>query len=440
MKNTYFLIPHYWVILMISIFSLYGGEAYAADNKKVNTDGITATDSAKIWFHQSKTDLNPTYHDNEARLQEMIKRLRVMDSTDYALQFSHVKVIGAASPEGNVNFNRYLSQKRALRIFDWFTANTQAPDSIFNFEFIGRDWTGLRELVKKDKSVPSRDEVLITLDEIISSINRAEKDSESNLNRLKDLNNGTPYRYMYQNLFPLLRYSQLYVDYSYRNPQRSLPDMPPTILDITAVPIGVPKIGDLVFETEKPCRPFYMGLKTNLLYDALAIPNIGAEFYVGKNWSVVGNWMYGWWDNDRTHHYWRAYGGDLAVRKWFGKAANDKPLTGHHLGLFAGVVTFDFEFGGKGYMGGLPHRTLWDRCNYMAGVEYGYSLPVAKRLNIDFTIGIGYLGGKMIEYEPKDEIYIWEKTKNYNWVGPTKVEISLVWLIGCDNYKRKYNR
>ena len=71
-----------------------------------------------------------------------------------------------------------------------------------------------------------------------------------------------------------------------------------------------------------------MSLSTNMLYDALALPNIGAEFYLGKNWSITGNWMYGWWDNDSQHRYWRAYGGYLAVRKWFGKAANEKPLTG----------------------------------------------------------------------------------------------------------------
>ena len=38
-------------------------------------------------------------------------------------------------------------------------------------------------------------------------------------------------------------------------------------------------------------------------------------------------------------------------------------------------------------MGGEPGGTLWDKGNYAVGVEYGYSLPVARRLNIDFTIG-----------------------------------------------------
>ncbi|MDE6225583.1 MAG: DUF3575 domain-containing protein, partial [Muribaculaceae bacterium] len=124
-------------------------------------------------------------------------------------------------------------------------------------------------------------------------------------------------------------------------------------------------------------------------------------------------------------------------RWWFGEKAHTKPLTGHHLGVFAGIITYDFEFGGKGYMGGLPGKTLWDRCNRYAGIEYGYSLPVGRRINIDFSIGLGYLGGKVIKYHPSHDRYIWDKTTNFNWIGPVKAEVSLVWLIGRGNVNMK---
>ena len=194
---------------------------------------------------------------------------------------------------------------------------------------------------------------------------------------------------------------------------------------------------NLIFAPLPVKKPFYMALKTNLLYDAAALPNIGAEFYLGKNWSVGANWTYGWWDKDSSHHYWRAYGGELYGRWWFGEKAHTKPLTGHHLGVFAGIITYDFEFGGKGYMGGLPGKTLWDRCNRYAGIEYGYSLPVGRRINIDFSIGLGYLGGKVIKYHPSHDRYIWDKTTNFNWIGPVKAEVSLVWLIGRGNVNMK---
>jgi hypothetical protein len=176
---------------------------------------------------------------------------------------------------------------------------------------------------------------------------------------------------------------------------------------------------------EKEQKPFYMAAKTNMLYDLGIVPNVGVEFYLGKNFSVVGNWMYSWWKSDKAAWYWRTYGGDLAVRYWFGKKAQEKPLQGHHVGLYGQIVTYDFEVGGRGYLG--------DRWSWGAGAEYGYSLPVAKRLNIDFNLGVGYLGGEFKEYLPIDGHYVWQVTKHRHWFGPTKAEISLTWLLGRGN-------
>ncbi|MGM9860112.1 MAG: DUF3575 domain-containing protein, partial [Muribaculaceae bacterium] len=180
-------------------------------------------------------------------------------------------------------------------------------------------------------------------------------------------------------------------------------------------------------------KPLYMSLKTNMLYDAALLPNIGAELYVGSNISVAANWMYGWWNCDSRHHYWRAYGGDVGVRYWL---SHGKPLTGHHIGVYGQMLTYDFEWGGKGYMGGVPGGSLWDKAHWGAGIEYGFALPIARRLNIDFTIGLGYLGGEYREYIPIDNCYVWQATKYRHWWGPTKVEVSLVWLIGRDNYNK----
>lgn len=94
-----------------------------------------------------------------------------------------------------------------------------------------------------------------------------------------------------------------------------------------------------------------MSLKTNLLYDAALVSNIGAEFYLGKGWSVGANWMYAWWNSNKRHNYWRIYGGELDIRKYFGRRAQTKPLTGHHLGIYGQAFTYDFETGHKGYIG-----------------------------------------------------------------------------------------
>lgn len=193
------------------------------------------------------------------------------------------------------------------------------------------------------------------------------------------------------------------------------------------------------------CKPFYMGIKTNMLYDLGAIPNIGAEFYLGANFSIVGNWQYSWWKSDKKAWYWRTYGGDVALRYWMGKASRNKPLTGHHLGLYGQMITYDFEVGGRGYIAdsGFGKDKSEDASlgwNWAAGLEYGYSLPIARRLNIDFTLGVGYHWGTFKEYLPIDGHYVWQATKRRKYIGPTKCEISLVWLIGCGNYNKKFDK
>ena len=176
-------------------------------------------------------------------------------------------------------------------------------------------------------------------------------------------------------------------------------------------------------------KSVYWVLKTNALYDLALVPNIGVEIYAGKQWSVAANWMYAWWSNRGKNNFWRIYGGDVEARRWFGKKAEEKPLQGHHLGVYGQLLTYDFELGGRGYLG--------DKWSYAFGVSYGYSLPITRRLNLDFNLGIGYLGGKYKEYTPIEGHYVWQLTKNRQWFGPTKAEVSLVWLLGNENVNKK---
>ena len=389
-------------------------------------------DSVKVYFRVSHTEIDPDFHDNGVTLDSIFHKL----STDSRLygptrRLSSVTVTGAASPEGSVQFNRYLSEKRAGAIFDEFRSRGLLTDSLTSFDFLGRDWRGLLSEVENDSMVPYKADVI----DLLNKINGSNPPAHP-LVELKSLHEGVPYRYLHSELFPDLRFSRLTVEYERLFPHIRIPDLQLDMPDITANGCASLLPLPVALGSVKECRPFYMALKTNMLYDALLLPNIGAEIYVGKNISLTADWMYGWWDRDRTHYYWRAYGGNIGARWWFGNPAHEKPLTGHHLGLFAGVITYDFELGKGGIMGGLPHGTLWDRCNFISGLEYGYSLPVTRRLNIDFSLAIGYMGGKYLKYEPKYGFYIWQSTHRLRWMGPTKAEISLVWLIGCDNWNR----
>ena len=187
------------------------------------------------------------------------------------------------------------------------------------------------------------------------------------------------------------------------------------------------------------CAPqkdgFCVALKTNMLYDALLVPNAGVELHIGKGWTVGADWAFAWWKNDAHRFCWRVCGGSLGVRRYIGRAAAGQPFAGHHAGAYAQIFTYDFQAGRHGYMAGKPGGTLSDQAGYAFGLEYGYSLPVGRCLSIDFSLGAGYMGGKYHEYISADGCAVWQKRSRRHWFGPTKAEVSLVWRLGGDKRK-----
>lgn len=349
--------------------------------------GQEISDSLRIHFQQSKSLFNESVAGNSQFYGSLADLLEMAKRKD--IEIVSVKIYGAASPE---------------------------------VVAVGRDWNGLYALAVDDCELPSRE---ATLDLLRRLAMPNDKESEGRMfAQLKVLDGGKPYRYMYGRLFPELRKAGVKVVAVYRVDDLvsdGRVSLETSFVEPSGISISAKR--DVMQEVRK--KPWYVGVKTNMLYDAMLVPNGGLEIYLGKNWSIDAYWMYAWWKSDRVHNYWRTYGGDVELRKWLGSAARRKPLTGHHIGAYAQIVTYDFELGGRGY--------LADRWSYAAGMSYGYSLPVAKRLNIDFSIGLGYMGGEYKEYLPLDGHYVWQSTKRRHWIGPTKAEISLVWLIGRGN-------
>ncbi len=411
--------------------------------------GSTPADSVKVYFRVGHRQFDPSLGDNRANMQRFVAQVREANA---AGDIENIVVRAYASPDGMNRANQRLSVSRCQVIADYIATHTGVNPEIIKTYPGGIAWDELRQLVAANPDVPSQEKIIDILDNTpVWVFNSDGKIIDSRKKQLMDFGQGIPYRWMLTNLFPELRNAvavSLYIT-SKKEPQpeqtkqleqepveqtKSVESDKSEISDKSdlaeQVPLSQPSA---VSVGQIGPKPYYFALKTNMLFDALLIPNIGAEFYLGNNLSLYGEWMYGWWDNDQRHRYWRIYGGDIGLRWWFGKKAHKKPLTGHHIGGYGGIFTFDFEFGDKGYMGGKPGGTLWDRSLVKAGIEYGYSLPVASRLNIDFSIGIGYLGGSYIEYFPFDNDYYRKKEYNLQFFGPTKAEISLVWLIGRGN-------
>lgn len=382
---------------------------------------------SSVTFVVNGSDIDANY----GRNAESLDRIRCfLDSIarDSSLMITSVVYTGYASPEGPAAANALLARKRmaALEDFVMKASTAPLPDEISrSYEVKGME--SLAEVIE-NSDIAHREEAM----KILGDETRSD---EVKINRLRRARGGRIWREIVP-LLEELRYAS--VTFNYVSSEEITRLLSGKLIDPVCVTeteeVNEPETeimasADTVDSNYPPVsvsrRPFYASLKTNALYDLLLIPSVGAEVWLGKMMSVNANWSYAWWSKNRRHNYWRYYGGDIAVRRWFGRKAAEKPLTGHHIGLYAQIMTYDFELGGKGYMG--------NKYNYGGGVEYGFSLPLARRFNMDFTVGVGYLGGEYYEYTPIDGHYVWQATKQRRWFGPTKAEVSLVWLIGYGN-------
>lgn len=405
-------------LVVIILFTLLAGSICTAQE---------SSDTLQLYFRQGYSRWEPDYKENGACLDKFVNRFKQLRADSIKYSLSKIHIVSGTSPEGTWKFNQRLSKKRVDCIREVLNDNIVLPDSLIVEDSRGINWKGLRELVA-GSNMQYREKVLDIIDNSPELYKVDGVTRELRKRRLVWLEDGKPWKYMYNNFFPLLRSFSLQVVIE-RNPEPKPEKVeePLPVVEVDTVITPEPEPEPIpVIDTKSP---FYMAVKTNMLYDLALVPNIGLEFYLGKNWSVAGNWMYSWWRNKKHNRFWRIYGGDLEVRKYFGSKAAEKPLQGWHVGVYGQMLTYDVELGGRGYLG--------DRWTWGGGLSIGYSLPVKKRLNIDFTLGLGYLGGEYKEYLPIDGHYVWQVTKDRNWFGPTKLEVSLVWLIGRGNVNAK---
>ena len=175
----------------------------------------------------------------------------------------------------------------------------------------------------------------------------------------------------------------------------------------------------------------YTSFSTNILYDLVLIPNISAEFLIAPNLSLSAGWMHSWWSFKSSDTYWRVYGGDMALKYWFGKKTKTRKLTGHHFGIYAQVLTYDLDLGGQAQM--------TDGWNKGVGIEYGHSFAISKNFNIDVYAGIGLLTGNYKDYSNLDGHYVWQTSVKRHTVLPTKLGASLVWIMPFKQHSILYN-
>lgn len=427
------------IVMVVLMPTTLLANAYAASIQ----DSLRTT----IYFRPGYSLLELSYRDNAANMKALTQGIQTIKGNP-CVQLQHIRILSAASPEGNSALNKRVAKRRGERLRDYLKETLVLPDSIFTVSSAGEDWQGLASLIAKEKT-PWRNKALQIIRHTPEWITRNGKVVDGRKRQLQNLDGGKAWKYMLDNHFYTLRTGAVVVcevktlaaestpsaaearleqarseqarlESASQQSASQSPSSPP----FPAIPSQVHPSS----ESQAPPVASYFALKSNLHYDALLVPNLSLEASIGSGWTLGAGGMLAWWSKDAKHRYWRIYGGDLEIRKYFGTLSKSKPLQGHHLGIYGDFLTYDFEFGAKGYQ---------SKATYAAGIKYGYSHPIANRLNLDFALGIGYLHSNYKTYVPRDGCYVYQETKKQKWLGPTQAEISLVWLLGKGNTNKK---
>ena len=430
------------IVMVVLMPTTLLANAYAASIQ----DSLRTT----IYFRPGYSLLELSYRDNAANMKALTQGIQTIKGNP-CVQLQHIRILSAASPEGNSALNKRVAKRRGERLRDYLKETLVLPDSIFTVSSAGEDWQGLAALIAKEKT-PWRNKALQIIRHTPEWVTRNGKVVDGRKRQLQNLDGGKAWKYMLDNHFYTLRTgavvvceiktlaaestpsaaeasqeqarSGAHVEASSEQARLESASQSPSSPPFPAIPSQVHPSS----ESQAPPVASYFALKSNLLYDALLVPNLSLEASISGGWTLGAGGMFAWWSKDAKHRYWRIYGGDLEIRKYFGTLSKSKPLQGHHLGIYGDFLTYDFEFGAKGYQ---------SKATYAAGIRYGYSHPIATRLNLDFALGIGYLHSNYKTYVPRDGCYVYQETKKQKWLGPTQAEISLVWLLGKGNTNKK---
>ena len=168
-------------------------------------------------------------------------------------------------------------------------------------------------------------------------------------------------------------------------------------------------------------------MKTNLLYDATATVNVGAEIGLAPRWTfdLSGN-LNAWTIND---HKWKHAFLQPEARYWFCDRFQGHFLGAHVLGGIynAGFIPNNIKAFGIDFSKLTDNRYQGKFIG--GGIAYGYALALAKHWNLEFELGVGYIYTKYDKFECEGCGKMVAQDVPMHYVGPTKGAINLVYVF-----------
>lgn len=410
----------------------------------VITDEDLLKNGIVVRFKVNRTNISPY----DPGYMELVKALKRIPGK---FKYSHLLVMrGSASPEGPAKNNERLAHNRARALADSLRRYVSIADSTIEERYINEDYAGLRTIVV-GSNIPYKEEILGIIDN--------STDDATTKRRLQALDHGRVWKRLLRDYYPRLRATRVIIIVG-RDP--ALPPEPVETVQVVPMdkhvrviipPIEPPIIRpiDIPREQEYVFKP-WIAIKTNMLYDAVMTPNVEIERWFGKRnqWSIMAEWNFPWWQWHQKARVYEVNEFGLELRRWLfrgvcadeqtyvrdaktGKLKRKYPdsqwwLNGHFVGIYLAGGYYDLEWRYHGEQGDI----------YSAGLTYGYAINLSRHWNLEFSASIGFIHSPYYHHEAElhDDILFAKYKKQFNYFGPTKLKISIAWLIGRTKKKK----
>ena len=405
-------------LLLLSLLLLPVAASAQADNTITTADTV----GVKVYFRQGYSSLQPAFRENGIRLDDFMRRVSEMHA-DSTARLNSIDIVAYASPEGSFTLNRKLARKRAENISAYLRGNMPfLSGSLFNVQPKGIDWNGLAAMVEAS-DMRYRSEVLNILRNVPETTYRNGKLVDSRLKRLMDLRGGRPYNYMLEHFFPELRAAGAYVVCDFvRIAQPAIPINKPNEPNKPNEANGANEANEvdaaIPVANELPERDYdRWAIKSNALYLAAGVTNIGGEYAFHPHWSVDLPLVYSPYTIARRYRMRFLYIQPEA-RYWL-----DRPMKGHFFGVHLHAGVFNVSLDDK-------NRYQSEKGFHGAGISYGYAMPLSRRWSMEFTVGVGYAFTKYCTYYNVPNGIRYEKDIPYHYWGLTKLGLNFVYRFG----------
>ena len=171
-----------------------------------------------------------------------------------------------------------------------------------------------------------------------------------------------------------------------------------------------------------------VGIKTNLLYDALANINLGIEVKMAPRWTFDANGNFNDWTFSGGKR-WKHWMAQPEFRYWFCEA-----MHGNFIGLelHGGQYNIGGLDTGFSFLGTDFSRLKDSRFQGWyagAGITFGHAWMLAKHWNLEAEIGLGYSYTRYDRYPCKACGTKLDDNRRHNYYGPTKAAINLEYIF-----------